>query len=137
MKLLKITIPTIALLLVSCVTNPLTGKKEIDPSVRNALIDVAKATVAGIATSQATTGKVDWNLVAQGALSQVYSTTSTVAANRAIDIMIPNNPKLSGAVQTAVGSVVAKAKEKGLDESSAVVIGATFLDNELNNLKAP
>lgn len=120
-----------------CVTNPITGKKELDPSVRNALIDVAKSAVAGIATSEATTGKVDWNLVAQGALSQVYATSTVTAANRAIDIMVPDD-KLSGAVQTALGSVVATAKEKGnLSTSDAVVIGATFLDNELSNLKAP
>lgn len=137
MKKKLILLAISCLLLPACATDSTTGKKTLDPDIRNALIDVAKSAVAGMAASEATSGKIDWNLVAQGALGQVYSTSSVAAANKAVAYMIPNDTKLTGVVQTAVGSVAAAAKSKGLNESSAILIGTTFLDNELSNLQAP
>ena len=129
-KLLLIT----CILLSGCITNPLTGKKELDPKVHAAVIDVARGAVAGLAASASSP---NWAAVAQGALQAVYSTESTDAIKSAVTDTIGNNA-YGSAVTTAAVSVIAAAKAKGLDEQSAILIGATALDNALQaSKKAP
>jgi phage tail protein X len=128
-KLLLIT----GILFVGCVTNPLTGKKQIDPNVQNALIDVARSAVAGLAASASSP---NWAAVAQGALQAVYSTQSVNAIHGAVVDTI-GNTAYAAAVNTAVTSVISAAQNKGLNQQSAILIGATALDNALQATKAP
>lgn len=119
-----------------CTTNPLTGKKELDPQIRNSVIDVARSAVAGLAAGAAKTGTLHWQDFAQGALTQVYAVQSVDAVNKAIGYSgLPTG--YQGALSTAVVSVIDAAKNDGFDEKSAIQIGATALDNALQASKAP
>ncbi len=126
-KLILIT----CILLTGCITNPLTGKKEVDPKIQAAVIDVARGAVAGLAASASSP---NWAAVAQGALQAVYSTQSTEAVKAAVTDTIGNNA-YGSAVTTAAVSVIAAARDKGLNQQQAILIGATALDNALQASK--
>lgn len=119
-----------------CATNPVTGKKELDPQIRNSLIEVARGAVQGLAAGAAKTGTLNWQDAAQGALAQVYSVQSTDAINRAVGYS-GLSTGYQAALSTAITTVVSTAKNSGLDEKSAILIGTTALDKALQASKAP
>src|SRR5690348_14168207 len=103
MTKLKYAILPFALLLASCATNPTTGKQEVDPGIQNAMLDVARSAVAALETSYASTGKLDWNAAAQGAIGQAFTVESTTAVNSAVNRVI-GDPNYAGAVTNAINS---------------------------------
>jgi len=132
----KLLLIPILALFTSCATNPTTGKQELDPGIRNAMLEVARASVNGLVSSYATTGKFNAEAMAQGALGQVYTVDSVNAVNDAVSRVV-KDPNYAGAIAQAVTSVAAAGASKGLDDKSAVLIGATLLDNLLEATKAP
>jgi hypothetical protein len=100
------------------------------------MLDVARSALVGLESSYATTGKFDPTAMAQGALGQVYTVETTNAVNGAISRVV-KDPGYAGALTQAVNSVAAAGAAKGLDDKSAVLIGASLLDNLLQASKAP
>src|SRR5574338_605907 len=129
MKYLLPLITSVAFL-AGCATDPQTGQQSLDPGIRNAMLDVARSALVGLESSYATTGKFDPTAMAQGALGQVYTVETTNAVNGAISRVV-KDPGYAGALTQAVNSVAAAGAAKGLDDKSAVLIGASLLDNLL------
>lgn len=137
MKHLKLFIPIIAILtlaLAGCATDA-NGKKTLDPEIRDALIDVAKSAVAGLAAGAQSSGTIHWQDAAQGALKQVYAVESTNAIDKAVSYSgLPTD--YQSAITTAVGTVVNAAKNQGLTGQTAILAGTTALDQALQAAKS-
>lgn len=130
------------LLLVGCATNPLTGKRELDPNVRNQLLSVAQAEIHGLATDYLQTGKVDYKKdLISGALSQVYTlegtaTPATQASVGAAVATVISDPSLKAAVTSAALNTI-NAVPAGTTKPVAINGALSALDLALSQLKAP
>lgn len=95
-----------------CVTNPITGKKTLDPNVQNQLVAVASAEIHGLANDYLQTGKVDYKKdLISGALSQVYTlegtaTPATQASVGAVVGTVITDPGLKAAVTSAAVNTI-------------------------------
>lgn len=127
--------------LAGCSTDPVTGKRTLDPNVRNQLLAVAQAEAHALTQDYLLTGNVDFKRdLISGALSQVYTLegTATPATQASVSAAVGSvitEPKLKAAVTNAALNTI-NAAPAGTAKTVAINSAVIALDAYIANLAA-
>ena len=128
----------VTLILTGCVTNPLTGKKELSPEAKTFILQVAQSEAHQLANDYLTNGNINFKKdLISGGLSQVYTLdgTPSPATQTLIGQAVGNvitNPSLAAAVTKAVVNTVAAAPA-GTAKTTAINEALGALDVSIAN----